>query len=100
MNRKEKSLGLLAERMLAGLPENVTSGESMELQLDDTARLLQTERRRIYDIVNVYKSIGLVRNINLTGKKSGFEWMGTDRLLQIVESKHGSIPEDPLLVKQ
>ena len=53
---------MLAERMLAGLPETVTTGETLELQLDDTARVLQTERRRIYDIVNVFEVIDTVLN--------------------------------------
>jgi len=78
VNRKEKSLGLLAERMLAGLPENVTSGETMELQLDDTARLLQTERRRIYDIVNVFEAVQIMSKVG----KNVYQWHGRTYLVQ------------------
>ena len=78
VNRKEKSLGLLAERMLAGLPENVQSGESMELQLDDTAKMLQTERRRIYDIVNVFEAVQIMSKVG----KNVYQWHGRTFLLQ------------------
>ena len=78
VNRKEKSLGLLAERMLASLPHNVSSGESMELQLDDTARALQTERRRIYDIVNVFEAVQIMSKVG----KNVYQWHGRTFLVQ------------------
>ena len=62
-NRKEKSLGLLAERLLASLPASVESGRQVEIQLDDTARALQTERRRIYDIVNVFEAVQIMSKV-------------------------------------
>lgn len=78
VNRKEKSLGLLAERMLASLPYNVSSGESLELQLDDTARVLQTERRRIYDIVNVFEAVQIMSKVG----KNVYQWHGRTYLVQ------------------
>jgi len=77
-NRKEKSLGLLAERMLGSLPYNVSSGESLELQLDDTARALQTERRRIYDIVNVFEAVQIMSKVG----KNVYQWHGRTFLNQ------------------
>ena len=77
-NRKEKSLGLLAERMLAGLPENVKSGDTLELQLDDTAKALQTERRRIYDIVNVFEAVQIMSKVG----KNVYQWHGRTFLVQ------------------
>ena len=77
-SRKEKSLGLLAERMLAGLPETVTTGETLELQLDDTARVLQTERRRIYDIVNVFEAVQIMSKVG----KNVYQWHGRTFLHQ------------------
>ena len=62
-NRKDKSLGILAERMLASLPYAMSAGESTELQLDDTARALHTERRRIYDIVNVFEAVQIMSKV-------------------------------------
>ena len=78
VNRKEKSLGLLAERMLDGLPKTVQSGSNLELQLDDTARLLQTERRRIYDIVNVFEAVQIMSKVG----KNVYQWHGRTFLLQ------------------
>ena len=78
VNRKEKSLGLLAERMLDGLPRTVQSGSNLELQLDDTARLLQTERRRIYDIVNVFEAVQIMSKVG----KNVYQWHGRTFLLQ------------------
>ena len=65
-NRKDKSLGILAERMLASLPYAMSAGESTELQLDDTARALSTERRRIYDIVNVFEAVQIMSKVYLS----------------------------------
>jgi len=78
VNRKEKSLGLLAERMLASLPYNVSLGETLELQLDDTARVLQTERRRIYDIVNVFEAVQIMSKVG----KNVYQWHGRTFLVQ------------------
>ena len=66
-NRKDKSLGILAERMLASLPYAMSAGESTELQLDDTARALSTERRRIYDIVNVFEAVQIMSKVLIFG---------------------------------
>lgn len=64
--------------------------------LEDAARVLirtegasmaKTKIRRLYDIVNVFKSIGLVQKVPLLGKKSGFEWMGIGELEDIVACK-------------
>ena len=83
--KKEKSLENLAGRFL-----KLFIFAQEPLSLEEAARILiapdketmaKTKIRRLYDIVNVYKSIGLVRKISLTGKKSGFQWMGTDQLL-------------------
>ena len=63
-NRKDKSLGILAERMLASLPYAMGAGEGTELQLDDTARVLNTERRRIYDIVNVFEAVQIMSKVS------------------------------------
>lgn len=37
----------------------------------------KTKVRRLYDIVNVFKCMGLVRKIKVEGCKPGYEWMGT-----------------------
>lgn len=37
---------------------------------------VKTKIRRLYDIANVYKSLGIIRKTTLYNKKSGFEWLG------------------------
>ena len=63
-NRKDKSLGLLAERMLQNYPYMLRAGDYAEVQLDDTAKLLNTERRRIYDIVNVFEAVQIMSKVS------------------------------------
>ena len=36
---------------------------SIEIHLDDTARNLNTERRRIYDIVNVFEAVQIMSKV-------------------------------------
>jgi hypothetical protein len=63
-NRKEKSLGLLAERMLQNYPFMLEPGNPTQIHLDDTARMLNTERRRIYDIVNVLEAVQMMSKVS------------------------------------
>lgn len=53
------------------------------IQTDNSA-LVKTKIRRLYDIVNVFKSVGLVEN-PMPNKKPGFRWLGTERLVGIIE---------------
>ena len=64
-NRKEKSLGLLAERMLQNYPFMLEPGNPTQIHLDDTARMLNTERRRIYDIVNVLEAVQMMSKVSI-----------------------------------
>jgi len=77
-NRKDKSLGLLADRMLQNYPYALTLGEYAEVQLDDTAKLLNTERRRIYDIVNVFEAVQIMSKVG----KNVYNWHGRTYLMQ------------------
>ena len=47
-----------------------------ELINDVDEEFLKTKIRRLYDIVNVFKSLNLVRKISLGTKKPGFKWLG------------------------
>ena len=38
-------------------------GDCAEVQLDDTAKLLHTERRRVYDIVNVFEAVQMMSRV-------------------------------------
>ena len=57
-SRKEKSLGLLCDNFLRTY-DGSTIG-TYEICLDEAASRLDVERRRIYDIVNVLESVGVV----------------------------------------
>jgi len=77
-NRKDKSLGLLAERMLQNYPYAMGHGDCAEVQLDDTAKLLHTERRRVYDIVNVFEAVQMMSRVC----KNVYKWHGRTYLIQ------------------
>jgi transcription factor E2F7/8 len=60
------------------------------LSLDEAARVListcdysmiKTKIRRLYDIVNVFRSLGLIKKTHVPSKKPGFIWLGTAQLL-------------------
>ena len=42
---------------------SIWQGFGAEVQLDDTAKLLNTERRRIYDIVNVFEAVQIMSKV-------------------------------------
>ena len=65
VSRKQKSLGLLCEKFISRFPEAVPDGEKCEIPLDDLAKQMCTERRRIYDIVNVLEAVQMMTKVNL-----------------------------------
>ncbi|KAL6606955.1 hypothetical protein ACP70R_042608 [Stipagrostis hirtigluma subsp. patula] len=67
-SRKQKSLGLLCSNFVA-----LYDREDVEsIGLDDAARRLGVERRRIYDIVNVLESVGIL----VRRAKNRYTWLG------------------------
>jgi transcription factor E2F7/8 len=48
---------------------------------------LKTKVRRLYDIANVFKSLGLVKKTSLSNKKPGFEWIGISGLSSMFKAK-------------
>eukprot|EP00184_Porphyridium_aerugineum_P006144 CAMPEP_0184699808 /NCGR_PEP_ID=MMETSP0313-20130426/5930_1 /TAXON_ID=2792 /ORGANISM="Porphyridium aerugineum, Strain SAG 1380-2" /LENGTH=708 /DNA_ID=CAMNT_0027158935 /DNA_START=378 /DNA_END=2504 /DNA_ORIENTATION=+ len=71
-SRKHKSLGLLCQNFLA----TYGTKNDEDICLDMAAERLNVERRRIYDIVNVLESVGIV----LRRAKNTYVWMGQEQL--------------------
>ncbi|KAL5226164.1 hypothetical protein ABZP36_012803 [Zizania latifolia] len=67
-SRKQKSLGLLCTNFVALYDRD----DVESVGLDDAARRLGVERRRIYDIVNVLESIGIL----VRRAKNRYTWIG------------------------
>ncbi|XP_021936967.1 transcription factor E2F8-like isoform X2 [Zootermopsis nevadensis] len=75
-SRKEKSLNLLCNRFLQLFPLNLSPGDYMVISLDQAANNLGTERRRIYDIVNVLESLQMAAKV----AKKRYMWYGCQQL--------------------
>ena len=65
ISRKQKSLGLLCDKFVQRFPESVPEGDKCEIHLDDLAKQMGTERRRIYDIVNVLESVQMMTKVSM-----------------------------------
>ncbi|CAL1357884.1 unnamed protein product [Linum trigynum] len=66
--RKEKSLGVLCTNFL-----NLYSTQGLDsIGLDDASSKLGVERRRIYDVVNILESVGVVAR----KQKNQYSWRG------------------------
>ncbi|XP_015113365.1 transcription factor E2F8 [Diachasma alloeum] len=75
--RKQKSLGLLCNKFLNMYPLNMEHGAPKEISLDGTARALGTEKRRIYDIINVLESLEMAAKAG----KNRYLWHGQSALI-------------------
>lgn len=75
-SRKEKSLGLLCQRFLSRYPVFPPLGCPQEISLDEAAKDLGVERRRIYDIINVLESVEIVSRV----AKNRYNWHGKTNL--------------------
>lgn len=74
-SRKNKSLGLLCENFISTYSKN----PSIPISIDNAATALGVERRRIYDIINIFESIEIVQR----KCKNTYEWLGTSHLVQV-----------------
>ncbi|XP_074585807.1 E2F transcription factor-like E2FE [Curcuma longa] len=76
-SRKQKSLGLLCTNFVS-----LYNREGVEsISLDDAARRLGVERRRIYDIVNILAKVGLLSK----NGKNACSWIGFSGISKALE---------------
>ncbi|XP_064490324.1 transcription factor E2F8-like isoform X4 [Ornithodoros turicata] len=78
VSRKDKSLGLLCHSFLSLYPEYPEPDEKIIVSLDEVAKHLGVERRRVYDIVNVLESVGMVTK----EAKNKYRWFGKGALME------------------
>ncbi|XP_005111136.2 transcription factor E2F8 [Aplysia californica] len=74
-SRKDKSLGRLCDKFLLKYPDHPGNCR-IEICLDEVAKDLAVERRRIYDIVNVLESVEIVSR----AAKNKYTWHGKTNL--------------------
>jgi E2F/DP family winged-helix DNA-binding domain len=70
-SRKNKSLGLLCENFI-----QTYNTSQVAISIDDAARALGVERRRIYDIINIFESLDIVAR----KCKNTYNWLGISNL--------------------
>lgn len=89
-NRKEKSLGELCRRFLYyyGI-----EGKGV-LYLDQCTKELGVERRRIYDIINILESFGVIRR----RAKNEYHWKGIDWIIHSIDQQINSCVSGPVAV--
>jgi transcription factor E2F7/8 len=54
---------------------------------------IKTKIRRLYDIANVFSSLGLIKKTSLESKKPAFQWIGLSGLDKFIERLHASHDE-------
>jgi len=48
---------------------------------------LKTKIRRLYDIVNIFKSIGLIQKVRVENNKPGYKWLGIEGIIEYIDKE-------------
>ncbi|KAF8792043.1 Transcription factor E2F7 like protein [Argiope bruennichi] len=72
VNRKERSLAIICSRFLLMYPMYPEYNSNIIVSLDDACLKLSVERRRLYDIVNVFESVDMLKKL----AKNKYLWFG------------------------
>jgi len=80
--RQDNSLGELTRKFIKMIQES----ENKCVDLNDAAKILSVQKRRIYDITNVLEGIGLIEKT----VKNKIRWKGTQHMLNHSVSQSGS----------
>lgn len=97
--KREKSLKLLSIGFLSLFLnwKQTMSLEEAAKRLNEGQNVedhkIKTKIRRLYDIANVFKSLGLIRKTLMPNKKPAFTWLGTPGLDEFVESNKQMSPQ-------
>ncbi|KAI6242599.1 hypothetical protein M3Y99_00164000 [Aphelenchoides fujianensis] len=89
-SRKEKSLGILCRRFLITMGESTRNGN--DIHLETVAKHMSTEKRRIYDIVNVMEALEAMSKTN----KSFYRWNTLATLPQLMHNLKNEAEVDDL----
>ncbi len=63
---------------------SLESAAGLLREADEGVDKLKTKIRRLYDIANVFKSIGIIKKIKMINNKPGYEWVGLSGLQQTI----------------
>ncbi|XP_054719268.1 transcription factor E2F7-like [Uloborus diversus] len=77
-NRKEKSLSVICSKFFSMYPLYPESDAKLIVSLDEACLKLSVERRRLYDIVNVFESIGILTK----NAKNQYLWFGKRNMIK------------------
>ncbi|XP_042905506.1 transcription factor E2F8 isoform X2 [Parasteatoda tepidariorum] len=81
-SRKEKSLALVCFKFLTMYPLDPDPKENIVVSLHEASWKLKVERRRLYDIINVFESIEMLSKV----AKNHYIWYGRRFLLRSLNS--------------
>ncbi|KAM3143400.1 hypothetical protein pb186bvf_004461 [Paramecium bursaria] len=89
--KREKSLEVMAagiiRMFLYGSKVWTLEEAASKLAEKNNLEKVKTKIRRLYDIANVFRSIGLIKKIHLSNNKPAFEWVGIPGLNQYYEQQ-------------